>query len=105
MATTTSITRGTATLRGDSAPSRAWTSRWRAGDADIIQIGQHDGRLTGTGITQWTVQRVLADGVEASARGAIARLQARSLDKVWIHVVDPDTSRVRSRRRRGFRNL
>jgi arginase len=57
-----------------------------ADDADIIQIGQRDGRLTGTGITQWTVQRVLADGVEASARAVIARLQARSLDKVWIHV-------------------
>jgi arginase len=57
-----------------------------AEDADIVQIGQRDGRLTGTGIAQWTVQRVLADGVDNSARAVIAKLQARSLDKVWVHV-------------------
>ena len=57
-----------------------------ADDADIVQIGQRDGRLTGTGIAQWTVQRVLADGVEVSARAVIAKLQARGLDKVWVHV-------------------
>jgi arginase len=57
-----------------------------ADDADIVQIGQRDGRLTGTGITQWTVQRVLADGVEVSARAVVARLQGRGLDKVWVHV-------------------
>lgn len=57
-----------------------------AGDADIVQIGQRDGRLTGTGITQWTVQRVLADGIDASARAVVARLQTRGLDKVWLHV-------------------
>jgi arginase len=57
-----------------------------ADDADIVQIGQRDGRLSGTGITQWTVQRALADGIDVTARAVLARLQARSLDKVWLHV-------------------
>lgn len=57
-----------------------------ADDADIVQIGQRDGRLSGTRITQWTVQRALADGIEVTARAVVARLQARALDKVWLHV-------------------
>jgi arginase len=57
-----------------------------ADDADIVQIGQRDGRLSGTRITQWTVQRALADGIDVTARAVIARLQARTLDKVWLHV-------------------
>ena len=57
-----------------------------ADDADIVQIGQRDGRLSGTGITQWTVQRALADGIDVTARSVLARLQARALDKVWLHV-------------------
>jgi arginase len=57
-----------------------------AEDADIIQIGQRDGRLSGTGITQWTVQRALKDGIEATARAVLARLESRGLDKVWLHV-------------------
>ena len=57
-----------------------------AEDADIIQLGQRDGRLSGTGITQWTVQRALKDGIEATARAVLARLESRGLDKVWLHV-------------------
>ena len=55
-------------------------------DADIVQIGQRDGRLSGTGITQWTIQRTLADGIDVTARAVLARLQSRALDKVWLHV-------------------
>jgi arginase len=57
-----------------------------ADDADIVQIGQRDGRLSGTGITQWTVQRALKDGIDATARAVLARLESRRLDKVWLHV-------------------
>lgn len=57
-----------------------------ADDADIVQIGQRDGRLSGTRITQWTVQRALADGIDITARAVLARLQARRLDKAWLHV-------------------
>jgi arginase len=57
-----------------------------AEDADIIQLGQRDGRLSGTGITQWTVQRALKDGTVATARAVLARLESRGLDKVWLHV-------------------
>lgn len=57
-----------------------------ADDADIVQIGQRDGRLSGTGITQWTVQRVLKDGIDATARAVLARLESRALDEVWLHV-------------------
>ena len=55
-------------------------------DADIVQIGQRDGRVSGTGITQWTVQRALADGIDVTAGAVLARLESRSLDKVWLHV-------------------
>lgn len=57
-----------------------------ADDADIVQIGQRDGRLSGTGITQWTVQRTLKDGIDVTARAVLARLQSRGMDKVWVHV-------------------
>jgi len=57
-----------------------------AADADIVQIGQRDGRLSATGITQWTVQRTLKDGIDATARAVLARLESRALDKVWLHV-------------------
>ena len=57
-----------------------------ADDGDIVQIGQRDGRLSGTRITQWTVQRALADGIDVTSRAVLARLQARKLDKVWLHV-------------------
>lgn len=67
-----------------------------ANDADIIQLGERDaespsfkdyyGDIVRTEITQFTIQRVLADGVETTARRVIAKLEARGLDKVWLHV-------------------
>jgi arginase len=67
-----------------------------ASDADIIQLGERDaenpsfkdyyGDIVQTEITQFTIQRVLADGVDATARRVIAKLEARGLDKVWLHV-------------------
>ena len=67
-----------------------------ASDADIIQLGERDaespsfkdyyGDIVETEITQFTIQHVLADGVDTTARQVIAKLQARGLDKVWLHV-------------------
>jgi arginase len=67
-----------------------------ASDADIIQVGERNaesstfnnyyGDIVRTGITQFTIQRVLADGIDAAARRVIARLEARGLNKVWLHV-------------------
>jgi arginase len=67
-----------------------------ASDADIIQLGERDaespsfkdyyGDIIRTEITQFTIQRVLADGVDTTARRVIAKLEARGLDKVWLHV-------------------
>jgi arginase len=57
-----------------------------AADADIVQIGQRDGRLSGTGITQWTVQQVLKDGIDVTALAVLARLESRGLDQSRLHV-------------------
>ena len=67
-----------------------------ASDADIIQVGERNaespsfkdyyGDIVRTEITQFTIQRVLADGIHATARRVIAKLEARGLDKVWLHV-------------------
>jgi arginase len=67
-----------------------------ASDADIIQVGERNaesstfnnyyGDIVRTGITQFTIQRVLANGIDATARRVIAKLDARGLDKVWLHV-------------------
>jgi len=67
-----------------------------ASDADIIQLGERDaespsfkdyyGDIIRTEITQFTIQRILADGVDDTARRVIAKLEARGLDKVWLHV-------------------
>ena len=67
-----------------------------ASDADIIQLGERDaesssfkdyyGDIIRTEITQFTIQRILADGVDDTARRIIAKLEARGLDKVWLHV-------------------
>jgi arginase len=72
------------------------TGKPLASDADIIQLGERDaespsfkdyyGDILRTEITQFTIQRVLADGVDATARRVIAKLEARGLDKVWLHV-------------------
>lgn len=67
-----------------------------ASDADIVQVGernaespgfmQYYGDILRTGITQLTIQRVLAGGVEVAGRQVIARLEARDLGKVWLHL-------------------
>jgi arginase len=67
-----------------------------ASDADIIQLGERDaespsfkdyyGDIIRTEITQFTIQRILADGVDDTARRVIAKLEARGLDQVWLHV-------------------
>lgn len=68
-----------------------------ASDADIIQVGEryngptpdrmpYNGDVFRSGITQFTVQQVLSEGVDAAARRVIARLETRGLDKVWLHV-------------------
>jgi arginase len=67
-----------------------------ANDADIIQLGERDaespafkdsyGDIVRTAITQLTIQRVLAEGLDTTARYVIAQLESRGLDKVWLHV-------------------
>jgi arginase len=67
-----------------------------ADDADIVQVGERNaqdaafklsyGDIVQTTITQITIQRVLAEGVDAAARRVIARLEARGLNEVWLHV-------------------
>jgi arginase len=68
-----------------------------AADADIVQVGEryngptpdlmpYNGDVARSEITQFTVQQVLAEGIEPAARKVIARLEARGLDKVWMHV-------------------
>jgi arginase len=67
-----------------------------ASDVDIIQLGERNaespnfkdyyGDILRTEITQFTIQRVLADGIDATAWRVIASLEARGLNKVWLHV-------------------
>jgi arginase len=65
-------------------------------DADIVQIGERGrdepwfkdnyGDILATEITQLTVQSAQAEGIDATAARALARLEARGLDKAWLHV-------------------
>jgi arginase len=67
-----------------------------ADDADIIQLGERDaenpdfnkyyGDIVRTAITQFTVQSVLAEGIDTTAHRVITRLESRRLNKVWLHV-------------------
>jgi arginase len=67
-----------------------------ASDVDIIQLGERNaespsfkdyyGDIVRTEITQFAIQRVLADGIDVTARRVIAKLEACGLDKVWLHV-------------------
>jgi arginase len=67
-----------------------------ASDADIIQIGERNaespyykdyyGDILRTEIKMFKIQSILADGINATAQKAIARLQERGLNKVWVHV-------------------
>jgi arginase len=65
-------------------------------DADIIQVGERGrddpdfmpnyGDILATEITRLDLQDVLAEGVDAAARRVLARLEARGLDRAWLHV-------------------
>jgi arginase len=67
-----------------------------AEDADIIQVGERGredpsfktyyGDILATEITRLDVQDVLAEGIDATARRVLARLAARGLDRIWVHV-------------------
>jgi arginase len=67
-----------------------------ASDVDIIQLGERNAEspsfensyadILRTEITQFTIQSVLADGIDVTARRVIANLEAGGLDKVWLHV-------------------
>jgi arginase len=67
-----------------------------ANDADIVQVGernagspafmQYYGDILNTEITQITVQNALAAGIDAAAHQTLARLEARGLEKAWLHV-------------------
>lgn len=64
-----------------------------ATDLDIIQIGERESDdpefysdLHASAITQLTIQRVLADGIDATLERVVDRLATRKLDKVWMHV-------------------
>ncbi len=65
-----------------------------AKDADIVQVGERNagtrrsayGNIPKTDIAQFTTQSVLAAGIDAAARRVIAKLEARRLDKAWLHV-------------------
>ena len=67
-----------------------------AADADIVQVGersadeawfrQYYGEILATEITRLNVQDVLAAGIDAAAGRVLARLEARGLDRVWVHV-------------------
>ncbi|HSY68037.1 MAG TPA: arginase family protein [Edaphobacter sp.] len=65
-------------------------------DADVVQVGERDaegpdfnesyGDIVRTGIMQITIQGVLAEGVDNTARRVLTRLESRELDNVWLHV-------------------
>jgi arginase len=67
-----------------------------AEDADIVQVGERSrdqpwfqeyyGDILATEITRLDAQDVLAAGIDASAQRVIARLEARGLDRAWVHV-------------------
>ena len=62
-----------------------------ARDAEIVQVGERDSantgkHIVGTGIAQFTVQRALREGIEATAERTVAQLAAQKLDRAWLHV-------------------
>jgi arginase len=67
-----------------------------AADADIVQVGERErddpqfahfyGDLLETEITQIPIQEAKAAGIGATAQKVIARLEARGLDRAWLHV-------------------
>ena len=67
-----------------------------AADGDIVQVGERGrddplfktyyGDILTSEITRLDVQDVLAEGIDAAAARVLARLEARSLDRAWLHV-------------------
>ena len=65
-----------------------------AEDADVVQLGERDALdddwtysdIADTAITQITIQQLHADGVDAAIARTLARLEARGLDRAWLHV-------------------
>ena len=65
-------------------------------DADIVQVGERGadeawfrefyGDIVSTEITRLNVQDVLAGGIDAAVHQVLARLEARGLDRAWVHV-------------------
>jgi arginase len=65
-------------------------------DEDAIQLGERDaltedfrvsyGDIVRTAITRYIIQDVLKVGIERTAQAVIERLQARRLERVWLHV-------------------
>ncbi len=65
-------------------------------DADAIQAGERDaerpdydqyyGDVVRTAITRLTIQQILREGIARTAERMLARLGARGLDRVWVHV-------------------
>jgi arginase len=67
-----------------------------AADADIVQVGERGagepwfqefyGDIVKTEITRLNVQDVLTEGIDVAARRVLERLEARGLDRAWVHV-------------------
>jgi arginase len=67
-----------------------------AADADIVQVGERSageawfmefyGDIVSTEITRLNVQDVLEQGIDASVKRVLTRLEARGLDRAWVHV-------------------
>ncbi len=67
-----------------------------AEDDDIVQLGERDaespdfnkfyGDIVRTRIIQFTIQRILSDGVDSAAHQTLTKLESRSLDRVWLHI-------------------
>jgi arginase len=65
-------------------------------DDDAIQLGERDamtedfrlfyGDIVRTRITRYIIQEVVRSGIEHTAQSVIGRLQARGLERVWLHV-------------------
>jgi arginase len=65
-------------------------------DEDTVQAGERDaedadydqyyGDIVQTAITRLTIQEIQRDGLDRTAARILARLAARGLDRVWLHV-------------------
>ncbi len=63
-------------------------------DGDVIQAGERDANapnydyrdIENTGITRILIEDLLTDGVARTVARVLARLEAWSLDRLWLHV-------------------